>query len=160
MYPNVRASQGGNRDLYLTSDREQWIAAMVWQINEISERKAKKGKQGAGHHRWFAAGDIVDRDMSLAIMEVARRTPHIKHWLVTREGAFVKGIVTPSNLVLRVSSAMIDGKPRPGFKHTCTVHKSQEPIGFVCPAMANNGECGSCTACWNPEIPNVSYKFH
>ena len=161
-YPSVRASQGGNRQKWLdTHNMEDWIESMVWQINEISERKAKGGKQGAYHHRWFAAGDLVDLEMFYAIRIVAKRTPHIKHWLVSREVGFINQQLPPlDNLCVRVSSTMIDQAPRSNFKNTCTVHKDAEPIGFVCPAMDNGGSCGDCTACWDTDIANISYKFH
>lgn len=159
-YPSVRTSQGGNRDKWLEGDITGWIESMVWQIEEISARKAAKGKQGAYHHRWFAAGDVVDVMMTHAILEVAKRTPNIKHWFVTREVVMVRNVATPDNLVIRVSSSMIDGAPRTNFEHTCTVHRDAEPVGMVCPAMANGGECGDCTSCWNKDIANISYKFH
>jgi hypothetical protein len=166
-YPSVRESQGGNLQLWkqhsaTDAGLEGWVSSMVWQIQDISDRKAKAGKAGAGHHRWFAAGDMADPLMVVAIIDVALRMPHIKFWLVTREAAMVRSYIgwMPSNLVCRVSSTMIDQAPRSGFENTCTVHDSEEAHGFICPAMATGGACAGCTACWDSGIANISYKFH
>ena len=67
-----------------------------------------------------------------------------------RHGAF------PENLVVRLSAAMIDGAPPEGFPHTSTVVTSCAS----CPAPQQNNECGTCRACWNPEVKNVSYHKH
>ena len=40
------------------------------------------------------------------------------------------------------------------------VHKNKKPIGRECPAYKQDGECGSCRACWNRNIKQVSYKEH
>lgn len=66
----------------------------------------------------------------------------------------------PDNLVVRLSSAMIDAKPMSGFTHTSTVNDKSEPIGFACRAPAQGNKCLDCRACWDKSIANVSYHLH
>ena len=33
-------------------------------------------------------------------------------------------------------------------------------IGRECPAYKQDGECGSCRACWSRKVKQVSYKEH
>jgi len=105
-------------------------------------------------------------DMLAAIVMVAVKTPHISHWLPTREAKMVKeylksGGEVPDNLVIRVSSTMIDDAPIKGHAHTSTVHrKGSEVSGHACPARTQGNQCGDCRACWDKSVPNVSYPLH
>ena len=36
----------------------------------------------------------------------------------------------------------------------------KKAIGRECPAYKQDGECGSCRACWSREVKQVSYKEH
>jgi len=137
----------------------KWVAACVFQILRFAN------KTGEPYHRWFDAGDLDSVDQLAAICEVARQTPHINHWLPTRELAIVrayKGAI-PSNLIIRLSAPMVDQAPVKG-SHTSTVHKLKPAYGHVCPAPSNGGSCGTgdnaCRACWSHDVPNVSYKKH
>jgi hypothetical protein len=170
VYPSALASWENNLDLWLNAletDPMAWIESMVTQINKLSENKAKKGEKGAGYHRWFAAGDLPNMDALRAIVEVAKRTPHIKHWLPTREKALVSRFLStslegfPENLNVRLSAAMVDSKPI-AIKGvvTSTVHNKESAVGFACPAYEQDGSCGDCTACWSKKVANVSYKKH
>lgn len=170
VYPSALASWDNNLNLWLNalaSDPVAWIDSMVIQINKLSDNKAKKGEKGAGYHRWFAAGDLPNMDALRAIVEVAKRTPHIKHWLPTREKALVKSYLAtnlegfPQNLNVRVSAAMVDGEPlKFNGATTSTVHNAKSAKGFACPAYEQDGSCGDCTACWSKDVANVSYKKH
>ena len=80
---------------------------------------------------------------------------------------YLKTNTEPDNLTIRVSAAMIDGKPSKAFHNTSTVHKNSEPTGFECdaytrlsPISGRPGYCGPCRACWDKDIPNVSYPKH
>jgi len=54
----------------------------------------------------------------------------------------------------------VDSPPPKFWKWTSGVHKDKRAIGRTCPAPTQNGECGSCRACWNPKVKQVSYKEH
>ena len=147
------------RRLDLANDPE-WIVAMVklvyWQA-EINEEPS---------FRWFDSGDLQDVTMLQRIAEVARHTPEIRHWLPTREHGIVRRFLeideVPANLTIRLSAIWIDGQPpsRLGLP-TSTVHRSGEPDGFRCPAYDDGpASCGRCRACWDPNVPDVSYPFH
>lgn len=136
---------------------EQWAQAMAFQIKLIASGT------GEPYHRWFAAGDLDSPAMFAAIVRVAELTPSIKHWLPTREAAFVKAYkgAIPANLVVRISSTMIGDKPIRGHAHTSTVHKhSAAHEGAECKARERDNTCGPCRACWDPAIANVSYPLH
>jgi len=144
----------------ISTNPERWADACVFQINRISLKTGEK------YHRWFDSGDLQSVDMLAAIVMVAVKTPHISHWLPTREAKMVKeylksGGEVPDNLVIRVSSTMIDDAPIKGHAHTSTVHrKGSEVSGHACPARTQGNQCGECRACWDKSVPNVSYPLH
>jgi hypothetical protein len=162
MRPSV--NQGWTRNYEKSIDLianapHKWIAACVFQINRFAI------KTGENYHRWYDSGDLDSLDQLKAIIEVAKQTPNIKHWLPTRELAIVrsyKGKV-PSNLVIRLSAPMVDDKPVKGA-NTSTVHKTGQVHGWLCPAPTQGNSCGygdnACRACWSPKVKNVSYRKH
>jgi hypothetical protein len=84
---------------------KKWAEAMIFLIN-LQEK--------SGYFRWSVSGDI-EPDYFLKIIEVCNATPHIKHWLPTREYSVISdfinnGGVVPRNLTIRLSAYMIDGK--------------------------------------------------
>ena len=65
------------------------------------------------HFRWFDSGDIKNWEHLLIILEVCKRTPHVRHWLPTKEYAVMAKLkehvsMVPDNLNIRISGAMID----------------------------------------------------
>jgi hypothetical protein len=134
------------------------MTAMAFQVERAAE------KTGEAYHRWFDGGDVASLEMLLAIAMVCELTPHIKHWLPTREAAIVKAFLRqrdlPVNLTIRVSSTMIDDKPIAGHVNTSTVHKASDHVGHACPARHQGNMCGPCRACWNRDVANVSYPLH
>lgn len=136
-----------------STDDPQWIEAMV----KILEKEM--------WFRWFDSGDLQSLKMLHDIAEVARRTPHCKHWLATRERLFVSKYLTesvvPDNLCIRVSATFPDVpvKPIPGV-NSGNVHHLKEPVGQACPAPQQNGKCDTCRACWDKSVPTVSYQEH
>jgi hypothetical protein len=170
VYPSALKSWDNNLSVFRTHAENDtlhlWIEGITKQILKLSANKTKAGLVGANYHRWFAAGDLDSLDMLRAIVEVAKQTPHISHWLPTREkGLISKFLATnlngfPTNLVVRVSATMVDSKPMKGFINTSTVHKTQKPLGLPCPAYEQGGSCDTCTACWKQDIKNISYKQH
>jgi hypothetical protein len=138
---------------------EQWAKGMAFQITKLAE------KTGELYHRWFDGGDLASLSMLEAIVLVAKLTPTIKHWLPTREAAIVKAFLAkntfPTNLIVRISSTMVDDKPIAGHEYTSTVHsKGAAHAGQACEARSRGNQCGPCRACWDHRVANVSYPLH
>ena len=163
-------------------DHPQWVDAMV---RLISHHAA-----AAGVFRWHDSGDLQSLDHFARIVEVARRTPAIAHWIPTREYEVVAEYRRrfgpwPANLCVRLSALMIDSEPPralPGVPvragevvipeeladvPTSTVHTPGAPPpvagkgAIVCRAVEVRGnKCGPCRACWDPRVRNVSYPEH
>lgn len=113
------------------------------------------------YFRWHDSGDLQSLGHLMAIVKVAQLLPSVQFWLPTREVGFVRKYETafgsfPPNLTVRVSAAMVDSPPPRGFKTTSTVVTT----GWTCPAPSQKNECGSCRACWDQSVNNVSYKEH
>ena len=73
---------------------------------------------------------------------------------------FLKDIdpdTVPPNLIIRMSSHMIDQGPVKQWPWTSTVTSGS---GRTCPAPEQGNECGSCRACWDRSTPNVCYGKH
>ena len=127
----------------------KWIAAMVAQI--IRQK----------YFRWHDAGDIQDMKHLYKIFRVCELTPETKHWMPTREAQFLNQIKpeeVPKNLIIRMSSHMIDQKPVKFWPWTSTVTSKKE--GATCPAPKQGGKCGDCRSCWNRSTPNIEYGKH
>ena len=148
-YPSVIKNRKNNLK-HLES--EYFVYVMTYQLQHMK------------YFRWFDSGDIPHIEALKKIVEIAKNTPHCKHWLPTREIKIIRQYKKkfPKNLVIRLSAPMIDGKPPKNFKkiNTSTVHKEKKPIGFICKAYQQGGNCLSCTACWDKRIKNISYKAH
>jgi hypothetical protein len=129
-----------------------WVRAMAAKINSVAVSKHK-------FFRWHDAGDVQDLRHLAKIFEVCRRTPDIQHWMPTREAWTKRWIErAPSNLVIRFSGTMIDQPAVKSWPNTSTV--TTTPGSRTCSAPDNGGQCGSCRACWNPEIKNIAYGKH
>ena len=143
-YPAIKAAQYV-RLKAITDPR--WVEAMVAQI--------KRQK----FFRWHDAGDIQSAEHLQKIFEVCRLTPDTKHWIPTREAQFLKDVnpeEVPENLIIRMSSHMIDQGPVSFWPWTSTVGSSTR----TCPAPDQGGKCGSCRTCWDRKIPNIEYGKH
>ena len=125
-----------------------WVVAMAALI--------KKHK----YFRWHDAGDIQSVKHLENIFKVCRLTPATRHWMPTREAQFLKDLnpdTIPSNLIIRMSSHMIDQAPVKFWPWTSTVTSGHDAS---CPAPAQGNECKSCRACWDRSVPTVSYGKH
>ena len=143
-YPAIKKAQYYRLD---SLDHDSWIPAMVAQI----KRQA--------YFRWHDAGDLQSLEHLKKIFEVCRLTPNTKHWMPTREAQYLKLVdpaTVPSNLIIRMSSHMVDQGPVSFWPWTSTVGSSSR----TCPAPDQGGKCGDCRACWNREIKNVEYGKH
>ena len=125
-----------------------WIAAMATLI-----RKHK-------YFRWHDAGDIQSMAHLENIFAVCRLTPDTRHWMPTREARFLKQVSSdtiPPNLIIRMSSHMIDQPPVKFWPWTSTVTSGHDAS---CPAPKQGNKCGDCRACWDRSVPSVSYGKH
>ena len=137
----------------------EWVDYMA----ELLTLKYKNLDKSKRYHRWFDSGDIQSFGHLMKIFEVCELTPQIRHWLATREYQLINQLDVkdvPKNLCLRVSAIKVDSKPPTFWKWTSGVHKDKKAIGRECPAYKQNGEGGSCRACWSRKVKQVSYKEH
>lgn len=113
--------------------------------------------------RWFDSGDVAHVGMANNILDICEMTPNTRHWIPTKEYAIWKRALIeralPENVVLRASAPMVDEGPLLNWANTSTVH-TEQPFGHECQAYKNNNKCGDCRACWDANVPNVSYKEH
>ena len=129
----------------------QWVQAMTVLVTHYSRK--------VPFFRWHDSGDLQGPEHLKNIFTVCEATPGIQHWMPTREVRMLKGIqpeVVPKNLIIRVSSHMIDQGPVNSWPHTSTVVRS----GRTCPAQDQGNACGSCRQCWNKDINNIAYPKH
>jgi hypothetical protein len=138
VFPNV---QDAHERRYRAIRDPRWVDAMAKLI------------EGQEYFRWFDSGDIQSEEHFKKILEVCRRTPGTKHWLPTKEKRFWKRDV-PTNLRVRYSAAMVDGKEPKGGLCSVSVSDGSE----TCPAETQGNTCGSCRDCWNDKIRVIKYK--
>ena len=127
---------------------ESWVTAMATLIKDHK------------FFRWHDAGDIQSMQHLENIFEVCRLTPDTQHWMPTREARFLTLMdpdIVPSNLIIRMSSHMIDQKPVKFWPWTSTVTSGHDAS---CPAPKQGNTCGSCRACWSRDVKTVSYGKH
>ena len=135
----------------------QWVAAMVYLITR---------KEKSGYFRFHDAGDLQSVEHLKNIVSVCVGTPSIKFWLPTREFSIIAdylkaGFVFPENLIIRLSSYMLDG-PAPTTLATrlgCLT-SGVSKTGYTCPAPKQGNVCGACRACWDKNVASVNYKQH
>ena len=143
-----------------------WIESFIHYFNKYHTQTKSNDKN---YFRWFDSGDLQSYRMLLAIVEICKQTPHVKHWLPTKEYKLITRYKKevgnfPTNLVVRVSAPMLDSVIK-GYKNTSSVVKTGNlddngSINQTCKAYLNNNECGDCRLCWDPNIKNITYKFH
>ncbi len=125
----------------------RWVEAMTALI------------QGEPWFRWHDSGDLQSSWHLKQIFEVCNRTPETSHWLPTREARILNLMdpdIIPSNLIIRMSSHMIDQGPVTFWPWTSTVSTTTK----TCPAKDQGNECKSCRACWDRSVSNVTYPKH
>jgi len=125
----------------------RWVDAMVTLI------------RGEPWFRWHDSGDLQGPDHIKKIFEVCNQTPDTWHWMPTREAkllTLMDPAVIPPNLIIRMSSHMIDQKPVTFWPWTSTVSSSSK----TCPALDQGNSCRDCRACWDRKVDNVTYPKH
>lgn len=164
---NVQAAMQRREALIGSPSWIQNMAAAIFAYED--EATGCNGETSKGFFRWHDSGDIQSVEHLEAIAEVCRLTPTIQHWLPTKEFRMVRTWARhnaiPSNLCIRVSAAMVDGKPPVIFDlegtplPTATVSTRGDDD---CPAYAAEGtpNCGPCRRCWKRDNANTVYPFH
>ena len=125
----------------------RWVDAMVTLIT------------GEKYFRWHDSGDIQSIEHLENIFRVCRKTPDTQHWMPTREAQFIKRLnvnQVPRNLIIRMSSHMIDQGPVSFWPWTSTVVKT----GKSCPAQEQGNQCKDCRQCWDRSVKNIAYPKH
>lgn len=156
-FPHVKAAL---EKRFIASSRPRFVEAMIVLLNEKAKRTSKPLR-----FRWFDAGDLPSVEFLERIVAIAEGTPTIKHWVPSKETKFVKqyldaGGAFPSNLIVRMSVALIGAKPnkQPLGLPLSTVGRDSDQDIFQCPARYQGGRCGSCSHCWRPG--NTNYSLH
>jgi len=144
-------------------NRKTWVESMVFLINRHYQLSDAK------EFRWFDSGDLQGIWQLELIVEVCRATPKVKHWMPTREYKDIRDYIKkygsfPKNLAVRYSAHWIDKMPTTVIKGVpfSTVSTADDvfPKAHHCPARHQNNECGSCRACWDPDVEHVDYHGH
>src|SRR5512139_593190 len=152
---------------HVKSPREQNFAVLPtqnwgWWVQDMTA--LIKTKEKSGYFRWHDSGDLQSEAHFDAIVRIANNLPQIKFWLPTKEKAIIRRYngVIPENLVVRLSSAMVDQEPSKVWAFTSTVHSATvgHKYGVECQAYQNKGKCGKCRACWDTKVSNISYPKH
>ncbi len=113
------------------------------------------------HFRWHSAGDIFSTDYANLMAQAIKLTPHVKHWIPTREARNAGPLLGLSNAVVRVSDDMVNQTNNKHLGQTSGVHTAENGgRGQQCPASEQGGSCGDCRACWSADVAHVSYKIH
>lgn len=132
-----------------------WVDSMTLQIKATNNE----------YFRWHDAGDLQSFQHLLDIVQIAENLPNVHFWLPTKEKALISRFIDsfgdfPENLTVRLSAAMVNGKPLARFYNTSTVHTPGNAQGYECPAYKQGNNCQDCRACWDKSVKNVSYKQH
>jgi hypothetical protein len=151
-YPSVRAA---HEKRIAGLNHPFWTDAMILLIRST----------GTEFFRWHDSGDIQSLQHLSNIVAVAEKLKHVHFWMPTREKAIVRAWqkahgAFPSNLVVRVSGAMVDGAAPSGFANVSVVVDTGEALGHECPAPKQGNKCGDCRACWMPDVNCVTYHKH
>lgn len=163
-FKNVQDAQYGRLDSVLEACQQldsgimpEWVSAMVYLIRT---RKMQE-------FRWHDSGDLQSVAHLQLIVEVARQTPECKHWLPTREFGIVSqyfqtGHDKPSNLNIRLSAHMVDGRApvRLARRYGLTVSEVSSTSGDCHAQVSGSGTCDECRACWDENVFCVTYRKH
>ena len=136
-YPSVMQAHAKR---YEGLSNVSWANSMIKLIEHSKET----------YFRWHDSGDLQSLQHLFDIVRIAEALPNVNFWLPTKEKGLIVQYINsfgsfPDNLVVRLSSAMVDAKPMQGF---------------ACKAPTQGNKCLDCRACWDNSIANVSYHLH
>tara|TARA_B100002019_G_C21268245_1_gene600639 strand:- start:660 stop:1397 length:738 start_codon:yes stop_codon:yes gene_type:complete len=167
-FPSVVKKLLANMQLLKTPEFVQTL------VDEINKTRCR-------YFRWFDSGDVSNKDEAMKVLFVCMLTPYVKHWIPTKETKHFRNAEKDMrkvhnydlhNAVIRYSSHLIDQAPieLDGVVNTSTVYTHidspalrRKPTDYICRVydLDDTGErgksCGTCDACWNPSVSNISY---
>lgn len=156
-FDNVKEAHARRR---AALDCPEFVGCFVEVLTQLYANMRRERAPGVQENRfrWFDAGDLPSLEALEKIVEIARLTPQIDHWLPTRELTIVRQLrqEIPDNLTIRLSAAMVGNRltPLPG-----TTWSGVDVEGvYQCPAPTQGNKCGPCSACWG--VDPVSYNLH
>jgi hypothetical protein len=134
---------------------DDWVLSMI---------KLIKASDVNGYFRWHDSGDVNSAAHLHAIIKIANALPNIRFWLPTKEKGILNDVrrntTLPDNLTIRLSMAMIDQAPSGDYLTSTVRSKSGLVHGLECQSYSNDGKCGTCRACWDKTISNITYIKH
>jgi len=161
------AKKGNYRYKNVIEHREHNLRTLdnldTWRRSMI---KLIKDNDVTGFFRWHDSGDINSAEHLKAIIDIALALPDIQFWIPTKEKGILNQVQRemqiPDNLIIRLSMPMVNQPPSSkNWALTSTVRtKDGEVHGVECKAPENNGKCGTCRACWDKSIDNITYLKH
>jgi len=160
--PTVQSRLDQNLQGWLNAPTDEWIAFASATLKEHAL------------FRWFHSGDLQSGAMLTAICKVAENTPNTRHWLPTREFAFLttarsqrKQAPWPDNLCIRLSQHTVNPKRMMKGKAGIMNFSSVVTENGSCPSQAQHGFCNhptdpalNCRACWDTRVSHTSYNLH
>lgn len=170
-YPNVQQSQALRLQKLAITDPDLWVDSFVFLLE----------KSGKKFHRWFDSGDFNINAKAngisflVKIVEVAKRTPNIKHWIPTKEFPVIKKYLKqygsfPKNVVVRMSDYMVDKnkfKANSDYKISTVISKVENydlvktKRSVLCHATIDGShKCGDCKKCWSKQYDQIVYLKH
>ena len=170
-YPSVQKSHAKRLENLEVQDRETWVHGMVFLI----DRSGKK------FFRWLDSGDFNKSakangiEFLIRIVEVAKLTPKVKHWIPAKEYPIIKEYLEqygsfPENVVVRISDYMVDKnkfKPNANYKISTVISKVENynliktNNSVLCHATIDGShKCGECKKCWSKKYDQIVYLAH
>jgi hypothetical protein len=160
-FPNVQKALERRELLWHNTPPGKWTDNFV----KALEYRYRNAAPADMYFRWFDSGDLRSVGMLQQIIAIAENYGNMHFWLPTREVAILQNwrkanpqAIIPANLVIRLSSPMVDDAPAKWWPTTSTVVK--DPTNATCPAPQQSNKCGSCRACWSFTVGNVAYAAH
>ena len=146
-----------------TKRLDNWKTNPNW-VNDMALAIQKSNRP---FFRVFDSGDLQSMKMLVDWILVAQLVPSVEFWLPTKEYGLIKqfiknGGIVPNNMVIRVSSPMVDDTRMKTFNapRVKASHVTTNPDLATCRAFENDGECKDCRACWNSDVESVTYLKH
>lgn len=168
LFPNVQNAMKRRLDAVHLPQWEDAFVTVLTRLHQNTKATYKVAKKTVkeDRFRWHDSGDVQSVEHLRKISNIAKRTPFLKHWLPTREIAFVKEFLQTEkfspNLTVRYSVPMVGAKMRtkPYGMDQSTVGRDTDKEIHQCPAAAKQGnKCLNCAACWTRGV-DVNYPLH
>ena len=165
VFPDVQECLNKRMDKIL--NEPYWTDAIIYILNN-----KRIDKELLTIFRWHDSGDLQSMEHFRKIIEIARMTPTITHWLPTKEVKLMLDFAKtkeklPRNLTVRVSAFKVNGKTIKIKGMTTSIVITKDKMGKMpgldCPVYSDSehgDKCGDCTACYEKPIKNINYLQH